>query len=115
MAGVKPPKIGVARLNATEKPVVLFSGGIISARHGIIAPLLRPKRMDSHNSTIGRRTVEGLLTSHSIAGYEVTIAATEHKTALSRNSETRASVIGMWPGREKPVNGMPPCPALYNF
>src|SRR5712671_6978824 len=38
-AGVNPPKIAVARLNATEKPVVLISGGMISARYGTIAPL----------------------------------------------------------------------------
>src|SRR5439155_25887826 len=38
-AGVKPPKMAVARLKASENAAVRTSGGIISARNGIIAPL----------------------------------------------------------------------------
>src|SRR5207253_872164 len=39
IAGVKPPKIAVARLNATEKPAVRMWLGMISVRYGYIAPL----------------------------------------------------------------------------
>jgi hypothetical protein len=38
-AGVKPPKIPVARLYASEKPVVRTCSGMISVRNGTMAPL----------------------------------------------------------------------------
>src|ERR1700688_2950538 len=84
IAGVNPPKIAVARLNAKENPEVRISGGMISAKCGIIAPLYTPKRTESHNSTISRRAVEGSLTSHNIAGYAVTIAATVTRISIGR-------------------------------
>jgi hypothetical protein len=38
-AGVNPPKIPVARLYASEKPVVRTCSGMISVRNATIAPL----------------------------------------------------------------------------
>src|SRR5260221_12369471 len=76
--------MAVAKLNASEKPEVRISGGMISARCGIIAPLYMPKNMDSHNSTISSRAVDGSLTSHNIAGYDVTIAAIVTNISIGR-------------------------------
>src|SRR3990172_7633323 len=55
MAGVNPPKIAVARLNASEKPQVLTSKGMISVKNGTIAPLLDGKISPSVSFSVESR------------------------------------------------------------
>jgi hypothetical protein len=51
IAGVKPPKIAVARLKASEYPVARTLAGMISVRNGTIAPLELAKMMENQSST----------------------------------------------------------------
>src|SRR5215831_706085 len=66
--GVKPPKVAVAKLYASEKPEVRTSAGMISVRNGIIAPFQQPQMKESHSSTMRSLVNEGSRTSHDIAG-----------------------------------------------
>jgi hypothetical protein len=63
IAGVKPPKIAVARLNATEYPVVLTLAGIISVRNGTMAPLELAKISENQSSTKRSLGIEGAATN----------------------------------------------------
>jgi len=64
IAGVKPPKIAVARLKTSEYPVARTLAGMISVRNGTIAPLELAKIMENQSSTRRSFGIEGAATSH---------------------------------------------------
>src|SRR5260363_112242 len=68
IAGVKPPKSAVARLYASEKPVVRILAGMISVSATIIAPVEAQHVKENQSSTLSRRAKEGAATSQDIAG-----------------------------------------------
>src|SRR5262249_5473111 len=65
--------VAVAKLNDSEKPIVLICWGSVSITNGIIAPLYRPKKSEYQSSTSSSREKLGALVSHAIVGYAVRI------------------------------------------
>ena len=76
IAGVSPPKIVVARLKASEKPMVRTYTGITSVSAATIAPLYMPKKNENHSRTSVIRVKSGATVSQCITGQVVSSAST---------------------------------------
>ena len=108
MAGVKPPKIPVARLYAKEKPDTRTFAGMISVRNTTIEPLYPPKISENHNAAASSRSKDGALTSHDRTGYGVTSASVENNNSIGRRptlSET-VPIVGSRQKFEMPTRSV---------
>ena len=76
IAGVRSPKMAVARLKASEKPTVRTCTGITSVSAATIAPLYMPKKNENHSRTSVIRVKSGATVSQCITGQVVSRAST---------------------------------------
>ena len=76
IAGVRSPKMAVARLKASEKPTVRTYTGITSVSAATIAPLYMPKKNENHSRTSVIRVKSGATVSQCITRQVVSSAST---------------------------------------
>ncbi len=76
IAGVRSPKMAVARLKASEKPTVRTCTGITSVSAATIAPLYMSKKNENHSRTSVIRVKSGATVSQCITRQVVSSAST---------------------------------------
>lgn len=76
IAGVRSPKMAVARLKASEKPTVRTCTGITSVSAATIAPLYMSKKNENHSRASVIRVKSGATVSQCITGQVVSSAST---------------------------------------